>query len=134
MSLILTKNDGTTDVTYVPQASNGARQEFVNALSTVTERETVLTDHLVRVGIGSSNRHTLSVKKTLLSVDGTKQGDLVASLVLTIPNLDSFTTAKMNDIVAQLQSCMRDTVLAEFIAGASLDGKDLNVTGPFNPA
>lgn len=134
MSIILTKNDGTTDVTYVPKAAAGARQEFVNASASVTEPETILTDHLFRTGVGNSNRHTLSVKKTLISSDGTRQGDLVASLVITIPNLDSYTTAKLNDLLKQLQCCMKNSAIADFVAGASLDGKDLHVDGAYVPA
>lgn len=134
MSIILTKNDGVTDVTYSPKAAAGAKQEFVNASASALEPESVMTDHLVRAGIGSSNRHTISVKKTLLSTDGTRQGDLIASLVITVPNLDTYTTAKLNDVIKQLQCCMKNATLADLVAGASLDGKDLHVDGAYVPA
>lgn len=134
MSIILTKNDGVTDVTFAPKAAQGSKQEFVNASASALEPETIMTDHLVRSGVGSSNRHTISVKKTLLSTDGTRQGDLIASLVLTIPNLDSYSTTKLNDVVKQLQCCMKNTAIADLVAGASLDGKDLHVDGAYVPA
>lgn len=134
MSLILTKDDGTTDVTYLPTSGNGLKQEFVNPSSSVTERENVLTDHQVRTGIGQSSRHSLSVRKVIQSTDGSKNGSIIASFTLTIPNIDTYTAAKMYDIVKQLQSSLKKACLDRLAASASVDGLDLNVTGPFNPA
>lgn len=134
MAIIVTKNDGVTDVTYSPRGGSGSKQEFVNAAALVNEPQSIMTDHLIRTGVGLNSRHTISVKHTLLSSAGDRQGDLIASLVVTVPNIDTYSSAKLNDVIKQLQCCLKNANMATFVAGASLDGSDLHIDGAFIPA
>lgn len=134
MSIILTKADGTTDVTYAPQSNNGLIQVFANSSAGLIEPETMRIQHILRpVGAKGVDRHNIVLQKVV--VDDTTNQNLVmsASLQLSIPRSSEVTLAMLKDMVAQLTSYInRSANLTAIYNGATPTG-DFNVTGPFNP-
>jgi hypothetical protein len=133
-SIILTKADGTTDVTYKEQSLQGAVRVYANESAGLVEPETLRVQHILRpVGAKGTDRHNITLQK--LVVDDTTNQNLVASLSLqmSIPRSTEITLAMLKDMVAQLTSYINRTAnLTSLYNGATPEG-DFNVTGPFNP-
>lgn len=132
--IILTKADGSTDVTYKQQSNQGAVKVYANESAGLVEPETLRVQHILRpIGAKGTDRHNITLQK--LVVDDTTNQNLVASLSLqmSIPRSTEITLAMLKDMVAQLTSYINRTAnLTSLYNGATPEG-DFNVTGPFNP-
>jgi hypothetical protein len=132
--IILTKADGTTDVTYKPQSNQGLINVYANQSAGLVEPETLRVQHILRpVGAKGTDRHNVTLQK--LVVDDTTNQNLVMSLSLqmSIPRSTEITLAMLKDMVAQLTSYInRNANLTSIYNGGTPEG-DFNVTGPFNP-
>jgi hypothetical protein len=133
-SIILTKADGTTDVTYSAQSNQGLINVYANQSAGLVEPETLRIQHILRpVGAKGTDRHNVTLQK--LIVDDTTNQNLVMSLSLqmSIPRSVEITLAMLKDMVAQLTSYInRNANLTAIYNGGTPEG-DFNVTGPFNP-
>lgn len=132
--IILTKADGSTDVTYKQQSNQGTVKVYANESAGLVEPETLRVQHILRpVGAKGTDRHNVTLQK--LIVDDTTNQNLVMSISLqySIPRSSEITLAMLKDMQAQLTSYVnRNANLTSLFNGATPEG-DYNVTGPFNP-
>lgn len=134
MSIILTKADGTTDVTYTLQQSNGLQQVFQNVSAGLTEPETLRVQHFLRPnGAKGSDRHQIVFTKAIVEDTSNQYLQLIGSLQFSVPRSTEITLAMLKDMVAQMTSYVnRSANITSLFNGATPEG-DFNVTGPFNP-
>jgi hypothetical protein len=134
MSIILTKADGTTDVTYSLQQANGAQNVYQNVAAGLTEPETLRIQHFLRpAGAKGSDRHQIVFTKAIVEDTTNQYLQLISSLQFSVPRSTEITLAMLKDMVAQMTSLVnRSANLSAIFNGATPDG-DFNVTGPFNP-
>lgn len=135
MSIIVTKSDGTTDVTYSLQSNNGSQLVFSNVSAGLTEPETLRIQHFLRpVGQKGTDRHNIVFTKAIVEDTTNNYLQLIASLQLSVPRSSEITLAMVKDIIAQLTSYVNRTAnVTALMAGGTPEG-DFNVTGPFNPS
>jgi hypothetical protein len=136
-SIILTKSNGTTDVTYTPRFQAGGSQnfEYSNQSAGLTAPEILRITHNLRApGAKGSDRHQVLLSK---AVTETTTGNYLVgsvSLQITVPRSADFTLAMVKDLIAQLTSyCNLTANVTGLFNGATPEG-DFNVTGPFNPS
>lgn len=134
MSIILTKADGTTDVTYTLQQANGLQQVFQNVSAGLTEPETIRVQHFLRpAGAKGSDRHQIVFTKAIVEDTTNQYLQLSASLQISVPRSTEITLAMLKDMIAQMTSYVnRSANVTSLFNGATPEG-DFNVTGPFNP-
>lgn len=134
-NIIVTKHDGTTDVTYSPQSNVGGIAVYANTASGLTAPETLRVQHILRpLGAKGTDRHNVVFQKCV--VESSTDNFLVASasLQLAIPRSSDVTLTMVKDLIAQLTSYVNLTAnLTALFNGATPEG-DYNVTGPFNPS
>lgn len=132
--IILTKADGSTDVTYKQQSQQGSIKTYANETAGLVEPETLRVQHVLRpVGAKGTDRHKITLQK--LIVDDTTNQNLVLTVDVqfAVPRSSEITLAMLKDMVAQLTSYInRNANLTSLFNGATPEG-DYNVTGPFNP-
>lgn len=132
--IILTKADGSTDVTYKPQSQQGSTKVYANELAGLVEPETLRVNHQLRpVGAKGTDRHTITLQK--LIVDNVTSQNLVLTMDVkfAVPRSAEITIAMLKDMTAQMTSYInRSANLTSLFNGATPEG-DYNVTGPFNP-
>ncbi len=133
-SLIVTKTDGTTDLTFYLVSQSGTTSRY--AMSTNASALKQFIDVDLRVapsGSKQSDLYTITLRREELNAT---TGALVVSKVsfqLTIPKDDSITAAEVGNDISCLMSLFNKTFMDSFVLGIVLSG-DYNVTGPFNPA
>lgn len=135
MSIIVTKSNGTSDVTYSIQSNNGTQQVFSNVSAGLAEPETLRVQHYLRpLGQKGTDRHQIVFTKAVVEDATNNYLQLIASLQLSIPRSTDITLAMVKDIIAQLTSYVNLTAnVTALMNGATPEG-DFNVTGPFNPS
>lgn len=132
--IILTKSDGTTDLTFTPQSSTGAKKVYVVAASGLTEPWLLEVQHNLRpVGAKGTDRHTITVKRGDVDDTDAEFTLAYASLEIGVPRKAAFTDTVVKDIVRVLNSYLTASNIVALKNGATPEG-DYNVTGPFNPA
>jgi len=135
MSIIVTKSDGTTDVTYTLQKQEGAAAVFGNTSSGLVEPETLRVAHFLRPqGAKGTDRHQVTFQKAIVEDATNNFLVLSASLQISVPRSADVTLAMVKDLIAQMTSYVNKTAnLTSLYNGATPEG-DFNVTGPFNPS
>jgi hypothetical protein len=135
MSIIVTKSNGTSDVTYTFQKIEGNTSVFANQASGLVEPETLRVTHILRPqGQKGTDRHQVVFQKAI--VEDTSGNFLVlgASLQLSVPRSAEITLAMVKDIIAQLTSYVNLTANVTALFNGGTPEGDFNVTGPFNPS
>lgn len=134
MSIILTKSDGTTDVTYTLQQANGAQMNYSNVAAGLVEPESLRIQHFLRPsGAKGSDRHQIVYTKSIVEDTTNQYLSMIGSIQFSVPRSAEITLTMFKDMVAQLTSYLnRGSVLTSIFNGATPEG-DYNVTGPFNP-
>lgn len=134
MSIILTKADGTTDVTYTLQQANGAQSVFQNTSAGLVEPETLRVQHFLRpAGAKGSDRHQIVFTKAIVEDTTNQYLQLIGSLQFSVPRSTEVTLAMLKDMVAQMTSYVnRSANITALFNGVTFEGT-FDVTGPFNP-
>lgn len=135
MSIILTKSDGTTDVTYSLQQQVGSQLNYSNVAAGLTEPETLRIQHFLRpIGQKGTDRHQIVLTKLVVEDATNNLLQLSASLQISVPRSVDITLTMVKDIIAQMTSYVNKTAnLTTIVNGGTPEG-DFNVTGPFNPS
>lgn len=133
--IIVTKADGTTDITYKPQSNQGSIKVYANESAGLVEPETLRVQHFLRpVGAKGTDRHQIVFQKVVVEDASNQNMILSASLQLSVPRSSEITLAMLKDMIAQLTSYVNRTAnVTSLFNGATPEG-DFNVTGPFNPS
>jgi hypothetical protein len=135
MSIIVTKSNGTTDVTFTIQSHDGSGQVFTNQSAGLVEPESLLITHNLRPqGAKGTDRHTVSYRKVKVETTSLQNLVLGISVQFAIPRSGDITLAMVKDAMAMLTSYLNLTAnITSIYNGATPEG-DFNVTGPFNPS
>ncbi len=132
-SIIVTNNNGTTDVVFNLVSRSGYSSRFADAANTASSRRFLEVDHKIS-GLGSSQSdiHTVTIRQEEVDPETAKVVVFKSSLQLTSPKGDTITTAVQKDRISNLMSLFNKTFMDGFMIGET-PSADLNVTGPFNP-
>jgi hypothetical protein len=133
--IIVTKSNGTSDVTYKLQSNTGAQKVYQNESAGLVEPETLRVQHFLKnPGQKGTDRHQIVFQKSIVEDTTNQFLILSASLQLNVPRSSEITLAMVKDIIAQLTSYVNLTAnLTTLFNGGTPEG-DFNVTGPFNPS
>jgi hypothetical protein len=134
MSIIVTKSNGTSDITYTLQEAKGQQLNFGNQAQGLNEPELLTIQHWLRpLGQKGTDRHQVVFRKVV--VDDVTGNTLVvsASLQLAIPRSDEVTLTVVKDLIAQLHCYLTGANVAALMNGATPEG-DFHIDGPLVPA
>lgn len=134
MAIIVTKSNGTTDVTYTLQEVKGQQLNFGNQAQGLNEPEQLTIQHWLRpLGQKGTDRHNVVFRKVI--TDDVTGNILVASasLMLNIPRSDEVTVTVVKDLIAQLHCYLTGANVVSLMNGASPEG-DFHVDGALIPA
>lgn len=134
MSLILTRSNGTSDITFTLQQQIGNQRTFANVSAGLTEPETIVLQSWLRpVGAKGTDRHML--KGTKVFIDDVTGATIIAGakLEITIPrSTESGLSTAVADLIAFLKSMLSTANITAMIGGVLPDGD--NHVDVFNPA
>jgi len=134
MSLIVTRSNGTSDITFALQQSIGNQKTYANAAAGLTEPETIVLQSFLRpVGAKGTDRYLL--KATKVFVEDTTGNTIIAGakLEITIPrSTESGLATAVADQIAFLKSMLSAANITAMISGVLPDGD--NHVDVFNPA
>lgn len=134
MSLIVTRSDGTTDITFTLQNQVGTQKNFGNAAAGLVEPEQITLQSFLRpIGAKGTDRYILKASKTFVE-DATGNNITVgARLELTYPrSAESGLLTAFKDQVAFIKSLLSSANLSAIAAGSLPDGD--NHVDTFVPA
>jgi hypothetical protein len=135
MSIIVTKSNGTTDVTYTLQSAVGSQLNYSNVSAGLTEPETLRIQHFLRPsGQKGTDRHQIVFTKAIVEDSTNNYLQLIASVQFSVPRSSEITLAMFKDLIAQLTSYINLTANATSLFNGGTPEGDFNVTGPFNPS
>lgn len=132
--IIVTKSDGTTDVTFAPTAVTGNKKTYQNAASGLTEPLTLEVEHVLRpVGAKGTDRHIVTIRKGDVDDTDSEFTQAYVKCEIGVPRKSAFSDTVVKDLVRQVTSYLTATNIVALKNGVTPEG-DYNVTGPFNPA
>jgi len=132
--IILTKSDGTTDLTFSPNGVSGSKKTYIVSASGLTEPWILEVEHVLRpTGAKGTDRHIVTVKKGDVDDSDSEFTIGYAKFELGVPRKTYFTDTVVKDIVRVLTSYLKGANIVDLKNGVTPEG-DYNVTGPFNPA
>jgi len=130
MSIIVTRADGTTDITFALQQSIGTQRVFVNASATITEPETIVVQSFLRpVNAKGTDKYMIKAQKTFVEDTTGNSIAVIAKFELSIPRTtESGLAASVADQTAFVKSLLRSAVITNLLAGVlPIDGTDYHV-------
>lgn len=125
-TLILTKSDHTTDVTFTQDSETGLKQGFSLISAGLTEPMRIDFEHKLRpVGAKGTDRHYVTISKG--DVDNTTGAFTLGSvqLIVSVPRADAFSASSylvIQDMIKYMQCLLKQTIMADFVAGVSPSG------------
>lgn len=134
MSLIVTRFDGTTDITFNLTSQVGNQKNYANAAAGLVEPEQITMQAFLRPpGAKGTDRYVLKAQKSFVEDTTSNYITVGASLTLTIPrSLESGLNTAFKDQVSFIKSLLSGANLDAIIAGSLPDGD--NHVDTFNPA
>jgi hypothetical protein len=123
MSIIVTKSNATTDITYDLQSENGARKEFINKASGLQASERLVVNHNLRQnGQKGTDTHTFTFSKG--DVDSVTGAFTLGSVevILRVPRATAFTSTVIKDLTKQAQCLLKDSFVEGLYAGITVEG------------
>jgi hypothetical protein len=133
MSIIATKSNGTTDITYELASEQGARKEFINKAAGLTEAERLVVTHNLRPnGAKGTDIHSFVFSKG--DVDDTTGQFTLGSVevILRVPRATAFTETVVKDLCKQAQCLLINTFVSGLYAGVTIEG-DYQASSAFYP-
>lgn len=136
MSIIVTRSNGTSDITFTLQQSVGNQRVYVNAAAGATEPERIVLQAFLRPpGAKGTDKYLIQAEKTF--VEDTSGNTILvrAKLELAIPrSTESGLATSVADQCAFVKSLLTGANITAMIAGVvPADGGDYHVD-TFNPA
>jgi hypothetical protein len=134
MSLIVTRSNGTSDITFTLQNQVGTQKNFNNAAAGLAEPEQITMQSFLRpLGAKGSDRYLLKASKTFVEDATGNNITTSARLELVYPrSSESGLATAFKDQVAFIKSLLSDANLTAIMAGSLPDGD--NHVDVFNPA
>jgi len=133
MSIIATKSDGTTDITYELASEQGARKEFINKTAGLTEAERLVVTHNLRPnGAKGTDIHSFTFSKGDVD-DVTGQFTLGSvEVIIRVPRASAFTSTVIKDLTKQAQCLLKNAFIEGLYAGVTIEG-DYQAASAFYP-
>jgi hypothetical protein len=122
-TLIVTKSDHTTDVTFTQDSESGYKQGFADLTSGLTAPVRIDFEHRMRpVGAKGTDRHIITISKG--DVDSTTGAFSLATvqLVISVPRAAAFTATVMKDLAKYMQCLLKQSIVGDFVNGVSPSG------------
>lgn len=123
MSIIVTKSNATTDITYELASENGAKKEFINKSAGLLESERLLVEHNLRPnGNKGTDTHRFVFSKG--DVDDVTGAFTLGSVevVIRVPRATAFTETVVKDLCKQAQCLLINTFVSGLYAGITIEG------------
>jgi hypothetical protein len=123
MSIIVTKSDATTDVTFDLSSENGTKKEFINKATTLQESERLVVEHNLRPnGNKGTDIHTFTFSKG--DVDDVTGAFTLGSVKVEIrvPRATAFTATVIKDLAKYAQCLLKGTFVEDLYAGVTTEG------------
>jgi len=134
MSLIVTRSNGTSDITFTLQNTVGFQKTYVNPAAGMVEPEQITMQAFLRpTGAKGTDRYILKAQKSFVEDTSGNTITCGATLTLVYPrSTESGLATAFYDQVAFIKSLLSAANLAALIAGSLPDGD--NHVDVFNPA
>lgn len=123
MSIIVTKSDATTDITYELSSESGTKKEFMNKLSSLQQAERLLVEHNLRPnGAKGTDVHRVVFSKG--TVDDTTGAFTLGSVevIFRVPRADAFTEGVVQDLSKQAQCLLKEAFVNGLYYGITTEG------------
>lgn len=136
MSIIVTRSNGTSDITFALQQNSSTQRVYVNAAASAAEPERIVIQSFLRpVGAKGTDKYLLQAEKVY--VEDTTGNTIItrARLELSVPrSTESGLATSVADQCAFIKSLLTSANITAMIAGVlPADGGDFHVD-TFNPA
>lgn len=134
MSLIVTRSNGTSDITFALVNQVGTQKNFGNAAAGLVEPEQITLQSFLRpTGAKGSDRYVFKASKTYVEDTTGNNITTSAKLELVYPrSTESGLLTSFKDQIAFIKSLLSDANIAALAAGSLPDGD--NHVDVFNPA
>jgi hypothetical protein len=134
MSLIVTRHDGTTDVTFGLVNQVGTQKNYGNSAVGLVEPEQITLQSFLRpMGARGTDRYKLKASKTFVEDATGNNITCACDLTITIPRSNESGLADaVKDQIAFVKSMLSEANIVLMISGALPDGD--NHVDTFNPA
>jgi hypothetical protein len=123
MSIIVTKSNATTDITYELASEAGPKKEFINKTAGLLEAERLLVEHNLRPnGSKGTDIHRFVFSKG--DVDDTTGAFTLGSVevVIRVPRATAFTETVVKDLCKQAQCLLINAFVSGLYAGITIEG------------
>lgn len=123
MSIIVTKADHVSDITYELSAESGTKKEFMNKSSSLQQAERLLVEHNLRPnGAKGTDVHRVVFSKG--NVDDVTGAFTLGSVevIFRVPRADAFTSAVVQDLAKQAQCLLKGTFVDSLYYGITTEG------------
>lgn len=123
MSIIVTKSDATSDITYELSSESGTKKEFMNKSSSLQQAERLLVEHNLRPnGAKGTDIHRIVLSKG--SVDDTTGAFTLGSVeaIFRVPRATAFTEEVIQDLSKQLQCLLKEAFVSGLYYGITTEG------------
>jgi hypothetical protein len=123
MSIIVTKSNATTDITYESSTDNGSKKSFINKAAGLMESERLEVEHNLRPnGAKGTDIHTFTFSKG--DVDDVTGAFTLGSVKVEfrVPRATAFTETVVKDLAKQAQCLLINTFVSGLYAGLTLEG------------
>jgi len=130
MSLIVTRADGTTDITFSLQQNKDNQRVYINPASSVTEPETLVVQSFLRPsGSKGTDRYKIIAQKAYVEDTTGNTIYVSASLEWKIPRTtESGVATSLADLTAFLKSLTKASDISALMSGVMVpDGSDRHV-------
>jgi hypothetical protein len=124
MSLIVTRADGTTDITFALQSQVGFQKTYVNASAGLAEPEQIVMQAFLRpLGAKGSDRYIIRGSKTYVEDATGNNITTSAKIELVYPrSAESGLLTSFKDQVAFLKCLLNSTIITAIASGSLPDG------------
>jgi len=132
-SIIVTKTDGTSDLTFYLVSQSGTTSRYAMSANASALKQFIDIDlRVAPAGSKQSDLYQITLRREEVnSVTGALAVSKV-SFQITIPKDDVVSAADIGNDISCLASLFNKNFMDSFVLGIVLSG-DYNVTGPFNP-
>jgi hypothetical protein len=123
MSIIVTKSDATTDVTFDLSSESGLKKTFINKATTLQECERLEIEHNLRPnGAKGTDEHRFIFTKG--DVDDVTGAFTLGSVEVKIrvPRATAFTSTVVKDLAKYAQCLLKAAFVADLYAGVTTEG------------
>jgi hypothetical protein len=132
-SIIVTKSDGSTDLTFNKISQNGLASRWAMSTNTYSESLFIDIEHkMPPMSNFGSDIHNVTLRREKLDTDTNRVSVAKVSLQITSPKGDQITTADIGNDLSCIMSLFKTAFMDGFVKGQTPSG-DYNVSGPFNP-